>query len=123
MRIVYVWQSVFLPYPGLPITKALEGKGLIPSLGCESFNTTYFKDSPLSTPEIDELVNLHKLFFLAFKFPRLEFLIRKLIKLPPNFIFELIFISSFAWMEMRFFKIKPRAIARLGFMNIRDYYR
>ncbi|MCB2263094.1 MAG: B12-binding domain-containing radical SAM protein [Candidatus Thiosymbion ectosymbiont of Robbea hypermnestra] len=119
----YVWHSVFLPYPGLPITEVLEGKGLIPSFDHENFDTTYFKDSPVGTPEINELINLHKLFFLAFKFPRLEFLIRKLIKLPSNIIFELIFMLSYAWLEIRFFKVKLRSIARLGFMNLRDYYR
>jgi anaerobic magnesium-protoporphyrin IX monomethyl ester cyclase len=119
----YVWQSVFLPHPGLPITKTLEEQGLIPKFDSNDFNTTYFKDSPVKTAEIRELVNLHKLFFYAFKFPRLEFLIRRLIKLPSNFIFEFLFMCSYAWLEVRFIKIRFRTIVRLGLMNLRNYYR
>ncbi len=46
--------------------------------------------TPLKLKDMNQFINLQKLFFLGVKLPFLIPLIKKIIKLPPNFLFNFI---------------------------------
>lgn len=88
------WCSVLQPYPRTELADALIADGQIPA-NPDDFAYTFFKGSPLKQKEIDELVNLHKFFYYMVRYPFVEPLVLKLIKLPPNPLFEMVFATSF----------------------------
>ncbi|MFH1415445.1 MAG: radical SAM protein [Elusimicrobiota bacterium] len=118
----YLYFSIFQPYPGLKISKYCLEKGLLPNMENASYDSTYFKNSPLVQKDIRRLVNLHKLFYLAVKTPVPLNFLKLIIKLPANFIFDLIFISSFGWMQLKCFCRSPRQLLRMGTGNLKVFY-
>ena len=118
----FLYFSVFQPYPELPITKDMERKGLLDPIKPADYHTTFFKGSLVKQQNIHQLVNLHKFFFVAVKFPWLKFLIRQLIKLPPNWFFEQVFVLSFGWMQLMCFRRNPLQLLAMGFGNLKVFY-
>jgi anaerobic magnesium-protoporphyrin IX monomethyl ester cyclase len=105
----FPWCSVLQPYPGTQIRKRIEDE-LGHCLPVDEIGASYFTSSVVRSREIRQLENLQKFFHLAVKFPILQPLIRQLIKLPPNFIFQWIFNGCYAWQLMirsriNFFKL------------------
>ena len=72
--------------------------------------------------DIKSLVNLHKIFFLAIKTPVPLNFLKLIIRIPANFIFDLIFISSFAWMQLRCFCRSPWQLLHMGIGNLKVFY-
>ena len=103
----FLYSSVFQPYPELPITKDLQEQGKLARIKPSEYPTTFFQGSLILQDNINELVNLHKFFFIAVKFPWMNSCIKSLIKLPPNWLYEQIFILSYGWMQWRCFKRNP----------------
>ena len=118
----FLYFSVFQPYPKLPMTKQLEENGMIKSFQSSDYETTFFKGSLIKQKNINELVNLHKFFYVAVKCPWLKPVIKKAIKLPPNWLFEQIFIMSFGWMQFTCFNRSPWQLLRMGLGNLKVYY-
>lgn len=102
IRADYFWFAVCQPYPGTRLFDAAVEQRLMPAMtNVDDFSATSMKDSPIKQNNIGELVNLHKFFLLAIKFPFLEPLLRRFIKLPANPIFDLIFMASYAYVTAR----------------------
>jgi radical SAM superfamily enzyme YgiQ (UPF0313 family) len=118
----FLYFSVFQPYPELPITKEMERKGLLEPIKPADYHTTFFMNSLLKQDNIQELVNLHKFFFVAVKFPWLKPLIRRLIKLPSNWLFEQVFVMSFGWMQLMCFRRNPWQLLLMGIGNFKVFY-
>ena len=118
----FVYFSIFQPYPKLELTRRIERAGAIPVLKPSEYDTTYFKGSLLRQDNIRQLVNLHKLFYLAFKLPWLEKGFKKLIKLPPNRLFDYIFILSFGWLQLSCFRRNPLQLLAMGLGNLKVFY-
>lgn len=118
-----VWHSVFQPYPKLKITEELQENGLIAHVDPAMFETTCYKGTLLRQKGISEQINIHKLFYFIFKFPRLEPFFRVLIKFPPNPVFEFAFMLSLVWLQTSFLKVRFRSIIWLGLKNVRGFYR
>ncbi len=91
-----VWCSVFQPLPNLEITNYALENNLITQddLRSSSFNT--FLDNKLKQRDIKQIFNLHKLFYVSVRFPSLIPIIKKLIKLPLNPAFNLLFLICYA---------------------------
>ncbi|MCA9402956.1 MAG: B12-binding domain-containing radical SAM protein [Candidatus Omnitrophica bacterium] len=118
----YLYYSVFQPYPELVLTNQMKKDGLLDDPDPAGYDSTFFKGSLLKQDNIRELVNLHKFFYLAVKFPWMEPLIRRLIRLPPNWFFEQVFIVCFGWMQFRCFKRNPVQLLAMGIGNLKVYY-
>lgn len=118
LRTPFLWYSVFQPYPDLPISQQLQETGTLASLSAADYDTTYFRGSPLKQANINELINFHKLHLLIYKLPRLDIFFRRLVKLPPNGLFELIFMISYAWLQMRCFRVSAWQIVLIGIRNL-----
>jgi radical SAM superfamily enzyme YgiQ (UPF0313 family) len=115
IRTDFPWCSVLQPYPGTQIRQRIEAD-LGRELPVDEIGASYFTTSVVRGREIRELENLQKFFHLAVRFPILQPLIRRAIKLPPNPVFQLIFQACYAWQLMRrsrinFFKLVQYGLA------------
>jgi anaerobic magnesium-protoporphyrin IX monomethyl ester cyclase len=118
----FLYFSVFQPYPQLPITKQLQKEGKLADLKPADYHTTFFQGSLVKQDNIQQLVNLHKFFFVAVKFPWAKPLIRKLIDLPSNWLFEQVFIISYGWMQLVCFRRNPWQLLAMGLGNLKVFY-
>ena len=113
---------VFMPYQNLNITKYALRNGLIDENSFKEMikpNHKMFR-SILKQKDIKEISNLHKFFILLVRFPRLENIVKKLIKLPENIVFDGIFGLSLATELLGWSKVtKRRAIIEIV-KNFRD---
>ena len=96
----FPWCSVLQPYPGTRIHREME-KSLGRSISADSIGASYFTASVIDNPHIKQLENLQKFFHLAVRVPFLQPLIKRLIKLPPNIFFTLIFQACYGWQLLR----------------------
>ena len=67
--------------------------------------------------EIRQMENLQKLFHMSVRFPFLLPLVRQLIKLPPNPLFQLIFKSCYALQVMKRSRINIFTLVRYAFTS------
>lgn len=85
------WASILTPYPKTDIAEMMEAQGMIPAgYGVDDLASSFF-DKKAKTKQEKNILNLQRLFFWGVKFPGLIPLIKLLIKLPPNFIFDGLF--------------------------------
>jgi radical SAM superfamily enzyme YgiQ (UPF0313 family) len=94
----YPWCSIFQPYPGTELGEYTIQRGYLS--GGFSYNDIqpyYSKSMLVNKKDIKQIINLQKFFITGVKFPFLIPLIKKLIKLPPNIIFDFIFILGHAY--------------------------
>jgi anaerobic magnesium-protoporphyrin IX monomethyl ester cyclase len=82
--------SLLQPFPDYDITEyAIEHNFLPSDFGIKDVSGNIYRSSPILLPEKNQYANLQTFFFIGTKMPWTIPLIRKLIKLPPNFIFKL----------------------------------
>jgi len=96
----YPWCSIFQPFPG---TEFWDRFCTNEDSGGESDleNLNFYSSSLVNQKDSRQLMNLEKFFYYAVKFPFLHPLIKKLIKLPANRIFQYFFLLSFAYRHSR----------------------
>ncbi len=81
--------SIMQPYPPTDLFKMCEEQGLFrEGFNPDDFDFFYFKESLLCFPEVDRLVNLSKFFSLTVRFPFLLPIVRRLVKLRPNWLYD-----------------------------------
>ena len=99
----YPWCSVFMPFPGTELTRhAIQLGQLEPGFEFDSLSRSFFTDSRLNMPDIDRIANLQKFFQTVVLWPWLLPLVRQLIKLPPNRLFD-------AWFGLVYFLVYVRS--------------
>lgn len=118
----FVYFTIFQPYPQLPLTNKMQEEGTLARIHPSDFNATMFRGSMLKQDNIDELTNLHKFFFLVFTFPWLKPIVKFLIRLPPNWFFDQVFILSYAWMALTCYRRHPLQLLAMAFGNMRIFY-
>jgi len=93
----HAWCSLMQPYPGTEIMEVAREQNLIgENYRFEELDSSYFSTLPLDIDDKREIVNLQKLFQLgnALRIPKS--VMKRLIKLPSNRLFELIFRINYA---------------------------
>jgi len=93
----HAWCSLMQPYPGTEIMEVAREQNLIGgNYRFEELDSSYFSTLPLDIDDKREIVNLQKLFQLgnALRIPKS--VMKRLIKLPSNRLFELIFRINYA---------------------------
>jgi len=82
--------DLFMPYPNLNLTKYALKMGILDEVSLKRLSEGEHKmfRSVLKQKEIKEVSNLHKFSLLLIRFPKLQRLVKKLIKLPENIIFD-----------------------------------
>jgi anaerobic magnesium-protoporphyrin IX monomethyl ester cyclase len=83
--------SLLQPYPDYDITEYAKKHHYLPAdYGLKNISGGIYRSSPLTIKDKTQFMNLQKLFFMGVKMPWTIPLIKKMIKLPPNFIFDLV---------------------------------
>ncbi len=90
MNPTYADGNVFQPFPKLALTEYALREGVLRQSDMERIG--FFFNSVLDQPQIREVVNVQRLFVLAIRFPALWPVIKVLVKLPPNLLFDSVFL-------------------------------
>lgn len=91
----YVWTTFFEPYPKLPLVQTPEVQQYLPKE--QKFSLTFHHDMFLELPDRDRLVNLKKVYFYCVKFPFISPFLIWLTKFRAPTLFNLIFMTHYAW--------------------------
>lgn len=86
--------SVFTPFPKLPIEKYALDHGYIEKSDPDLIPNTVQRESLLKQKDIEKIVNLQKFFAITVRFPFLRPIVRCLVYLPNNIVFDVIFLTS-----------------------------
>lgn len=120
----YPWCSIAQLTPRTELAEYALTKGVIDKdLSIDENPESYFKSSMLKQDNIRELINLQKFFYLAVKFPSLLPVIKLLIKLPTNPIFDFIFILGYGLQIRKRTGIGPVRLFMLGTKLWRHFIR
>lgn len=99
----YPWCSLYYPYHGTQLVEYAKRMGFLDKdFDFDCIDTTFFKSSYLSEPDIQERLNLQRFFQTAVLFPKTFPLLKKLAKLPPNPFFDL-------WFQFIFYLIHVKS--------------
>lgn len=112
----FAWCSILRLYPRTPLADYAIGKGLLDKkFKLEYFGNSYLLgDTPLKIDNKNEVLNLQRFFTLAVRFSFLLPLIKQLIKLPPNKLFDTIFQITYSISTIRTTKIGCKNFIKLG---------
>lgn len=116
----YPWCSILQPYPKTKIEEYARSNNLFQDDNT-SISSSFFRDTVINFKHKNELLALQKLFFFAVKFPSLLFIIKILIKFPPNPIFNLIFMIGYAYSYRKSENLGWREFFKLGLRNYRTF--
>jgi anaerobic magnesium-protoporphyrin IX monomethyl ester cyclase len=117
--------SILQPYPPMDLYQMCKREGLFKQdFETDDFEFFYLKESPLDFPGIDRLVNLQKFFSITAKYPFLLPLVRQLIKVRPNRIYEFLGMLFYGYFGARFDRLTLKefvefALASASFLTRR----
>lgn len=118
----YPWCSILQPYPKTAIRELALKKGMLKDEGePRNMDGYFFKKSILNSSAIKNISNIQKLFYWSVKIPFLRPLIKKLIKLPPNPVFEIIFLTGYAFSYYKSERLRLTEVLRIGYSNIASF--
>lgn len=92
---VYLWSTFFQPYPGLKLTDDPEIAPLLSEH--PDFGSTFHTQMFLDLDDRVRLVNLKKVYFLMFRFPRLQRPLAALCRFRIPVFFDLLFALHFTY--------------------------
>lgn len=94
--------ALLQPYPRTEVEEYAKAHGYLDkNFNLDDFENSYFIDTPIILQNKTQFINLQRLFGLGVRFKSSIPLIKKLIKLPPNFLFDIIFKLDYA-LSIRF---------------------
>ena len=114
--------GVFMPYPNMNITKYAIKEGLLDKDSFKKMTEGSHKmfRPVLKQKDIGKISNLHKFSPLLIRFPKLEGIVKKLINLPENIVFDGIYGLSIVIEFMGWSKVsRKRAIMEIA-KNFRE---
>lgn len=110
--------SLLQPYPKTEIALLAKQEGLLPELlDPNTFQPSYFLDTPLLLKDKDTIINIQRLFNLCVRFPVLYPLVKRLIRLKPNWVFDLIFKIDYAFSVYQIDKMSLKDVLVLAFRS------
>lgn len=117
----FAWCSLFTPYPMTELGEKAKRDGLvIGDFNVDKISKVYYSKSVMKQKDINKLVNLQKFFHIAMRYPYLDLLIRKLIRLPVNNVFIWIGLVTFGYVQIfKFCKMKFSEAVTLGILSIK----
>ena len=90
------------------------------SFSPDDIGQSFFSDTLIDHDK--EIKNLQKLFFYAVKFPSMEPLIRRLIKMKPNKMFDFAFLASYAYIYIRSENLNIFKTLVFGLRSIKTFF-
>jgi radical SAM superfamily enzyme YgiQ (UPF0313 family) len=111
----FVWCSLLQPYPGTAITEYASQKGFLEDENDETaLNESYFVSSKIRMENKKEIVNLQKLMQVFIQMHIPLFMVRRIINLPKNPVFHLLFKLSFLYNKIVTQKLRLMPLIKLG---------
>lgn len=113
------WCSLLQPYPGTELAKIIKEKGLLLDENDKpAMSESYFVSSNIKLENPREITNLQKLMqsFIQLHIPL--FLVKKIIALPSNPLFHVLFKLSFIYGKLRVQKIRLLPTFMLGLHSL-----
>ena len=123
IRTDFPWCSIFRPFPGTELGRFVEEQGLLTRPLEEAQQPSFFKDSIIRSDNAEKLANLQKLFYYGVKFPRLIPLIQWLVNLPPNALFDFLFLVGYAISLYGSENLTVREVVSIGMRNVHGFFR
>lgn len=102
IKVDYPWCSILQPYPRTELADIARAKGLIDEdFSLDDLQASFFSGSVLKQPNIRQLIRLQKLFYIGVKMPWTIPLIARLVKLPLDKLFFVLFALTYTYRFMR----------------------
>lgn len=117
----YPWSSIIQPFPGTEILKIVSSKKDVNDNNIAK-HLDFYSTSIIKQRDSSKLINLEKFFYISVRFKSLNFIIKKLIFLPPNFIFKIIFILTFGYRHLRLNKLRLWETIKFNFRHLKNYF-
>ena len=119
----YPWTSIFQPYAGTWLAEYSIDHGYMSKDDLECLPHDFYKMSVIKQDDSNAIINLHRLFFPICKFPKLMPFFMKLIKLPHNFIYDVVFLIFYAYYIKTIHKLTSYQIVIHGLRWAKDFVR
>lgn len=100
----YIWTTFFQPYPGIALNKDHEVIKPYFKEG-KQYGITLHHDMYLDLPDRDRMINLKKVYYLMYKFPRSRRFLFWLTQYNIPFVFDAMFLAHFSYYFFRVEKI------------------
>ncbi|MFH0839255.1 MAG: radical SAM protein [Candidatus Omnitrophota bacterium] len=117
----YPWCAIFQPFAGTELGDYAREYGFVEDKNVQE-STSYFQITPLKSAYKNELINLQKLFFYAVKFPKLFPLIKKIVKVRPNPVFNVLFLMSYGWCYYKSENLLFKEMISIGLRNFKSLF-
>ena len=117
----YPWSSLLQPFPGTELGEHLKKLGFACS-NLDNFESSFFKKSGIMLTNNIEIENMHKLFFIAVKFPFLFPLIKKVINKNPVLIYNFLFLLGYLFSSKGSEGRSWAETIRIGLANSRSMF-
>lgn len=102
IKVDYPWCSILQPYPRTELAEIARSKGLLDeNFSLDHLEASFFSDSVLKQKNIRQLTRLQKLFYIGVKMPWMLPVIVRLIKLPMDRLFFVLFALSYTYRFMQ----------------------
>lgn len=107
--------ALLQPYPKTEIEQYAKDNGyLAKEFDLNSFENSYFINSPVLLKDKDQMINLKNLFNICVRFPFTYPLVRRLIRLPTNIVFETLFKLDYAYSIFKIDKVNIIDVITFG---------
>jgi radical SAM superfamily enzyme YgiQ (UPF0313 family) len=113
--------SLFQPYPNTKLAEYAIEEGYITAESLQNFDTGFYSKSLLVQENMNEMVNLQRLFNIASKFPALLPVIKRLVMIPPNPVFNLIFAVIYTSFLYNVNKLSLYQIMKIGLWQFKSF--
>lgn len=119
--------AILQPYLGTQILEFAQSGGLIEdnwdveNLNADVFNKWNTNVSVIKSDHKREMFNIHKLFYFYIKFPLLRAIIRRLIRLPPNNLYSVLYRLGWGYRVKKSLGLSWLETLGYGFRLTRDW--
>jgi radical SAM superfamily enzyme YgiQ (UPF0313 family) len=98
IKVDFPWCSILQPYPRTELAAIAQEKGLLKQdFSLDDINASFFSSSVLNQPNIKQLTRLQKLFYIGVKMPWTIPIIARIVRLPLDPLFFLLFAVSYTY--------------------------
>jgi anaerobic magnesium-protoporphyrin IX monomethyl ester cyclase len=102
--------SIIAPYPNTNLWNIGIKEGRLDPISADQFSDNYLSETLFKIPHKNEIINLQRFFAICVRFPFLLPIVKGLIKLPPNKIFDMIGRLFFGYYATRYLGYSSRDI-------------
>ncbi|MBN2055564.1 radical SAM protein, partial [bacterium] len=123
IRTIYPSCSVYQPYPRTELGDRVIGAGLAgDDYSVDKIGSTFYKATTLRQADVDTFTNLQKFFWIAVRYPWTSRVIKQIVKLPPNVLFDWVFLFTYAVNYMGSENVSWRRVLTLGTHTIGGFF-